>query len=327
MQTSGIGHRDEPGSALITCAEAAAMMDVPVHYVEAAGIVQEHGDLELIKKVERGEVDVLDAVAICLNFTEISQDTIKAMVEAHKWLDKKVTAGSLVQMVEMFGREDPEEPISEARDLKIVEAARRILVEKAKDQTQFGNEVADDADVTVHNHRAQGTHDNEWYTPGDYVEAAREVMGSIDLDPASSGIANQTVQAAQFFTIEDDGLQQTWTGNVWMNPPYAQPGIAQFMSKLTAEIAKGTATQAIALTHSYTDTAWFQSAAAVSDAVCFTRGRIAFLDPNGKKAAPTQGQAFFYFGPNAAKFAEVFGPIGWVVMGNAPAMVEVEAAG
>lgn len=164
----------------------------------------------------------------------------------------------------------------------------------------------------AHNHRAQGTGENEWYTPAEYVEKARAVLGTIDLDPASSKRAQETVQAGRFFTAEDDGLTREWSGRVWLNPPYAQPAIHQFADKMVAEVSAGRVSEAIMLTHNYTDTAWFHLAESVADAVCFTRGRIRFVGPNGEVAAPTQGQAFFYYGPNVELFREVFGDVGFI---------------
>jgi phage N-6-adenine-methyltransferase len=163
------------------------------------------------------------------------------------------------------------------------------------------------------NHRAEGTGENEWYTPAKYIEAAREVMGGIDLDPASSALANETVQAERFFSLADDGLGRDWFGRVWLNPPYAQPAVGHFLAKLVSEAEAGHIAEAIALTHNYTDTAWFQNTARPANAICFTRGRIAFLNPDGDAAAPTQGQAFFYFGHAVSRFVEVFEPIGVVL--------------
>jgi hypothetical protein len=69
----------------------------------------------------------------------------------------------------------------------------------------------------------QGTSENEWYTPADIIQAARTVLGVIDLDPASSEHAQATVQALQHFTLVDDGLKRMWTGNVWLNTPESWP--------------------------------------------------------------------------------------------------------
>lgn len=158
-----------------------------------------------------------------------------------------------------------------------------------------------------------GTGENEWYTPDEHIALARLVMGSIDLDPASSRVANQAVKATQFFSQETNGLEKEWAGNVWLNPPYAQPAIAHFADKMVAEWESGRVTAAIVLTHNYTDTAWFQKLAHAATAMCFTRGRVRFVSPTGELAAPTQGQAFFYFGHDVDAFASSFAEVGFVV--------------
>ncbi|MBQ2263233.1 MAG: hypothetical protein II336_17965 [Loktanella sp.] len=161
-------------------------------------------------------------------------------------------------------------------------------------------------------HVANNSGNNEWYTPAPFVEAARAVMGGFDLDPASSEIANRTVQADRIFTQDDDGLKQDWPiGRVWMNPPYAQPLMGQFADKFAAEIRKGS--EGVVLVNNATETAWFQTIAAECSAICFPKTRIRFLDPDGNPGAPLQGQAIIYCGPDVDAFKEAFGAFGLVV--------------
>jgi hypothetical protein len=60
----------------------------------------------------------------------------------------------------------------------------------------------------------------EWISNRDLVDSAHLLMGGIDLDPASSVVANKYVNAKKFFTPINDGLNdQDWSGNVYLFPP------------------------------------------------------------------------------------------------------------
>lgn len=170
-------------------------------------------------------------------------------------------------------------------------------------------------------HVAQNSGNNEWYSPPEIVEAARRVLGGFDIDPASSAIANERVKAARYFTYEDNGLIQAWPlGRIWMNPPYAQPLIGRFAERFAGEIARGST--GIVLVNNATETAWFQTIASVSSAICFTRQRIKFLTPEGKPGgAPLQGQAILYAGPDDAAFAAEFTAFGLVLACGKPAEI------
>jgi len=113
----------------------------------------------------------------------------------------------------------------------------------------------------------------EWYTPAPYVEAARNVLGGIDLDPASCEEANKTVGASVYFTPEPyvkdsiapavctDGLSEPWyiedfdnrwaPSRVFLNPPYGFLTAADYIppcvkktdlcKRLLASFGKGSA--------------------------------------------------------------------------------------
>lgn len=159
---------------------------------------------------------------------------------------------------------------------------------------------------------------NEYYTPPEYIEAARAVLGRIDLDPASCEAAQQTVKAERFYTKDDNGLIQEWYGAVWLNPPYGttagQSNQGIWAQKLIREYLKGRTTEAVLLVKAALGYNWFEDLW-YHWPVCFARERLSFIKPDGTNEGQSkQGTAFVYVGPNVEKFKEVFSQFGRVIM-------------
>ena len=159
-----------------------------------------------------------------------------------------------------------------------------------------------------------GQGDNDRYTPSAVIEAVRNVLGTIDLDPASCAVANQAVQARKYYTIEDDGLKQEWHGKVFLNPPYIQPLLILFAKKLVSEYESGNVTEAILLTHNWTEALWWHQAVKAASAVCFSLDKLPFLDSEGKREKPSNhGQTFVYMGDSPDKFSQAFEQFGTIL--------------
>lgn len=181
----------------------------------------------------------------------------------------------------------------------------------------------------------------ERYTPSEIVEAARATMGSIDLDPASCPLANETVKAKRYFTKEMDGLAWDWYADTaFMNHPYGKgekacgkkctkkicaerkhhisediPGNEDWINKLVFSYRDGRVKQACALVFASTSEDWIEPL--LNFPVCFIHGRVLHPTPftiaAGIKAkGGTKGSAVFYLGPNIDRFHLSFSKLGSV---------------
>lgn len=170
------------------------------------------------------------------------------------------------------------------------------------------------------------TRNNEWYTPAKYIEAARCVMGSIDLDPASCELANETVKADRYYTKEDNGLTQDWHGNIWLNPPYGDGNQYQkdkntvgamraWVGKLIECHKAGFVKQGILCCTLENGAKWFNRLWDYT--ICFPDHKVRFYGsiPSERwdeKYSHFHGTIFVYLGPNEDKFVEEFSEFGTI---------------
>ena len=112
--------------------------------------------------------------------------------------------------------------------------------------------------VNSHQYINQTSGKQEWRTPTFILQSARKTLGWIDLDPASSISAQKYVKAHNYYTIEDDGLKQQWSGRVWMNHPFGRKENPLWTGKLIDDYEAGFIHSALCITYAATSESWFQ---------------------------------------------------------------------
>lgn len=113
---------------------------------------------------------------------------------------------------------------------------------------------------------------DEWYTPKRIIDA----LGPFDLDPCAPSTSFYT--ADKCYTKEDNGLSLPWDGRVWLNPPYKNPTIKNFMEKMARH------DNGIALVFNRMDTAlWHDVIFPSATAILILRGRLRFIDSDGNE--------------------------------------------
>lgn len=261
----------------------------------------------------------------------LSQNSVKpsAPIDTQKELAKIAgVSHDTIAKVEHIEEEAPAPVVTASRQGQIsVNAAYQVTKLEPEEQQEIAHRIehieeepeetatpkAIVQEVVNRPHVSFNSGNNEWYTPKEYIEAARSVMGSIDVDPASNDIAQKIVNAATYYTAETNGLDKTWEGNVWLNPPYASDLIGKFADKLIQE--QEHYKQAIVLVNNATETEWFNKIISIASAVCFPKGRVKFYMPDGRTGAPLQGQAVLYIGSRPEAFASAFCKLGWCASG------------
>lgn len=109
---------------------------------------------------------------------------------------------------------------------------------------------------------------DEWATPQEFFDALNAEFG-FELDVCATP---ENAKCPKYFTKEDDGLSQTWSGVCWMNPPYGRQ-IATWVKK-AYESAQNGAT-VVCLLPSRTDTARWHDYCMKGE-MRFIRGRLKF---------------------------------------------------
>lgn len=160
---------------------------------------------------------------------------------------------------------------------------------------------------------------NSWYTPSQIIDAVRQVLGGIDVDPCTDadGLANTWIKATTTYDISDNGLKHVWPGRAFVNPPYGKTGNRSnqeiWFNKLYEEYQAGHTTAAIFLGKSVVGEEWFKRVWEKSTSVALLKDLLRFVNSKGEvNGKAKSGTALFYLGPRPVKFEGVFEEIAWL---------------
>lgn len=126
----------------------------------------------------------------------------------------------------------------------------------------------------------------EWATPQDFYDSLNKEF-NFTLDPCASEL---NAKCSKFFTKQQDGLKQSWKGEVvFCNPPYGSE-IKKWVKKCYHESLKGATV--VLLIPARTDTVVFHEFIYHKAEIRFLKGRLKF--GGSKNSAPFPSMVVVY---------------------------------
>lgn len=126
-----------------------------------------------------------------------------------------------------------------------------------------------------------------WSTPQEFFDVL-DAEFHFTLDPCAT---SENHKCAKYFTPQEDGLAQDWSGNVvFCNPPYGKE-ISKWVRKCYEESRKPS-TKVVMLIPARTDTSYFHDYIYHKAEIRFIRGRLKF--GNSSNGAPFQSMVVVF---------------------------------
>ncbi len=131
---------------------------------------------------------------------------------------------------------------------------------------------------------------DQWSTPQKLFDELDKEF-HFTLDPCADA---ENHKCEKYFTVEDDGLAQDWSGNrVFCNPPYCR-SVSKWAEKCYREGCKDN-TVVVLLIPARTDTTYFHDFILNRAEIRFIKGRLKF--GSGEKSAPFPSMLVIFRGP------------------------------
>ena len=121
---------------------------------------------------------------------------------------------------------------------------------------------------------------SEYYTPKPFFDKLNDIF-KFELDPCTS--KQNPLELRHTFTLDDNGLEQLWHYNTFINPPFGF-GVSQWITKMHNEATRRWDNQYVMLLPARVETRWFQDLIInqyyKGSFIYFLKGRFKFLNPD-----------------------------------------------
>ncbi len=151
----------------------------------------------------------------------------------------------------------------------------------------------------------------DYFTPVEIVNAARDAMGGIDLDAASHWAAQKVHRIPHYFDVTRSAFDHPWFGRVWLNPPYGHN--EPWFDCIQKHVQSGAVEQLCMLSPMWA----FQTS--IARPVMELASGLVLLSPTPKfwgnadpdKTGTNNPHGIVYIGPEPTRFNEAFAEFGF----------------